>query len=382
MKRVQRLPRFRTMMCALWSLGTCAIGAMALMPPALAQAAAAAAAQPDPRLLPPRQGPADRTLREAIERFPALLDDSTVASRVLAVVVRADGGIMDARLMPAPGQREMAMAHNELQQWLPIADGDGLARTVFRRGESVDGSRPLVTDLTVLSTRLPADFNPERSTRRAVNLMREQRQNLFLPAAGGNINRIAVLLAPDGTVLKEHVHLLNRSDVRPSPRDANHQQTHAARVAEGLEISVDEIGVTGAGTATLGDRSLFVVYAWKRGPMESGPRLYGTPPGPLSADPGRALLLVQRHLPDAFAAEASKTGMPTLLLSSQGEVVRSGRVALSNGGLTSTALQSPVLAGAHIGQVLTQTLVDSSGSRADVLLVWESDSTAAGRAQP
>lgn len=359
------------MMAALWS-ATCAAEAVIMLPPVLAQGATMGAAQPAPRLLPPRSGPADATLRAAVEGFPVLVEAAD-SEQMLAIVVRADGAIIDARLMPVPDARERARVHSQLYQWLPIADGDGLSQLNFRKGDAIGGSRPLAVDLTILSTRLPADFNPERSTRRATSLMREQRAGLFLPSSSGTINRIVVLLAADGTILKEHVQLFNRADIRPGPRDANHQQSFAETAAAALQISVDEIGVTGAGTSSEGSRSLFVVYAWKRGPGERGPRLYGTPPPPPSVDATAAVTLLTRHLPDAFTSDAARNGTPTLLLSPQGEVVRAGRLPLSNGGLTQAALESSLLGGARIGKVISQSLVNSSGVRRDVLLIWEAD---------
>lgn len=325
-------------------------------------------------LLPPRHGPPPAELRRAVESFPELTGAAREGVNVLAVVLRADGGIEDSRLRLADSRPDQVRAEGEFQQWLPIADGDGRSRVQFPQGASVAGSASLATDLIILSTRLPADFNPQRATRRVSNLMRETRAELFLPGASGQINRLMVLLADDGTVIKEDVQRFRRDDIRPGPRDADHQQSFARMIAETLQVDMDQLGVVGAGTPSMDGKALFVVHAWQRAPGEPGPRLYGVPPPPPAFDTELARMLVERHLPDAFGDIGAQT--PAILLTAEGVVLRVGRVPLREGGMTTEALQSPVLAGVHIGEVTVEPVRNAAGDTRDVLFVWEAGTQA------
>lgn len=322
-------------------------------------------------LLPPRQGPAERSLRSAVDQYPHLTEGAERdGTTVIAVVLQADGGILDSRQQHVDLVQQQPLVEGELQHWLPVADGDGVSRQVLSKGTSIAGSRPLRTNVVIISTQLPPGFDPRRAAQRVSGIVRQERAELFLPLASGERNRLMVLLAEDGTILEQDVQRYSQPDIRPAPNDGNQEPGFAQIMAGVLGISEDRIGVMGATTVLLQDRAIFVVYAWQRGAGETAPRIYGRPPAAASFDDRLALELVRRHLPGTFSGSGGGAGTPVMLLSPAGEVLRSGHVPMRSGGLTRETLQNPLLEDVQIASVALRSIRNDNGTAREVLFVW------------
>jgi hypothetical protein len=156
------------------------------------------------------------------------------------------------------------------------------------------------------------------------------------PADGNTLNRVTAFLTADGKVDRYYMESFASSDQNPYFDDVapgGIVPELLARNWERLGLRPQQLGQMGLlyvkdGTAESG-RDLLLLYAWPRRP--------GEPLGGAVPNDGAALRVsfthadvaaaLQRHLPDALSEKgATPAGVPWLLLSQQGAVMKSGYV--------------------------------------------------------
>lgn len=147
----------------------------------------------------------------------------------------------------------------------------------------------------------------------------------------------------------------------------------ASEVARRLNIDVAKIGRLGTTAVRDGALRYLVVYAWRRGHDERGAHVLD----PLSAGPRidaeAARKLLDRHFPGVGGEVA---GTPTVVLTADGEVLRTGYAPLKSGGLTQAALGGPLLADLRAEDLWLQGAQGGSASR-QALFIWQADADAA-----
>lgn len=290
----------------------------------------------------------DLILQKMVERHPELVEGPEIIDGifVVAMTMRADGTVVDStlRLATRATQRDVSA---ELDRLVPRDGGSRLSGSRNRSTPLPDG-RTLRTDLTMRVATVPDDYDVARSNVRIDALIREKYAHLMRPATGGELNRLSIFLSEDDRILREHVEEPMRRPQNGTvlvSSDPNDVVRLATRIAERLDLEVDQVGLIGgfsleegsvvaimdaAGGVRTDDRRkvLLVEYAWPRREGESGPRWGqgGSAARTPSVDPAAALTIVEATIPDAFTVKDRAAGDPTLVFTAKGEFIRAGRV--------------------------------------------------------
>jgi hypothetical protein len=257
-------------------------------------------------------------------------------------------------------------------------------------------------DITPAAPRLtsplsPARYDGWRFSQYLQNMMLQNHPELLRPANQAEVNQVTILLTPDGKVDRQFVALIPRTELFPVPAapSVEEVQRYAEVIAGRLNIYVSRIGAYGVtfparvvGNPASGINSmemLTVVFAWPRRPGESAPTFMAdgqmlSSSGSASPaartgdsfDAAAAQALVEQYLPDAFSGKNEAAGIPVIVLSRQGEVIRAGRSAGLGSSVAPKLVQDPQLLGIHTSEVSWRTVRNAAGERADVLFAWQS----------
>lgn len=328
------------------------------------------------RLLPPKRWAAYTALQAAVLAHPELLEPRAPGEMALmGLALRPDGSIAASELRwieqgrpPAPSRFRIS------QEWegLLPEEADAPSSASWARGAPAGAGRQLGTALRLYFSRVPANFDAQRSAARVKKIVsRYNRELLF--TGDDTYSRLTVLLDADGGLLNQHVDRVERDQIAATPTGAREVQAMASEVARRLNIDVAKIGRLGTTAVRDGALRYLVVYAWRRGHDERGAHVLD----PLSAGPRidaeAARKLLDRHFPGVGGEVA---GTPTVVLTADGEVLRIGYAPLKSGGLTQAALGGPLLADLRAEDLWLQGAQGGSESR-QALFIWQADADAA-----
>lgn len=328
------------------------------------------------RLLPPKRWMAYTALQAAVLAHPELLETHAPGEMALmGLALRPDGSVAASELRwiqqgPAPAPSRL----RSWQEWEGLLpdEADVPSSASWARGAPAGAGGQLGTALRLYFSQVPANFDLQRSAARVRKIV--SRYNRDLLFTGDNTySRLTVLLDADGGLLNQHVDRVAREQIAGTPTDAGEVQAMASEVARRLNIDVAKIGRLGTTAVRDGASRYLVVYAWRRGlderaahvldPLSAGPRI----------DTEAARKLLDRHFPSVGGDAA---GTPTVVLTADGEVLRSGYAPLKSGGLTQAALDGPLLADLRAEDLWLQSLQGGGASR-QALFIWQADANAA-----
>lgn len=346
---MNRHRKLRTLAALL--LGVAATGgAVALEAPPLAGGAEAAL----PRLLPPSLPTSGAPLRSAetiqamVERHPELVGDTgREGPAFVTMTLRADGSVESSDLRhQAPGNSPGSPAIDTLS-----LRGQSFSSISLSRGQSSPQGLVLNTDVLLFVVRLPESSSPTpppdpaRSTQRVHQAMLAGFPHLLLPLDGDTFNRVTVYMTEDGRVDRHYVELRRREELRPY---GDIRPASFGALWEPLGLKPEQLGTMGITNVYQGDLPRVIIpadgsprpqaspswmivrYAWPRRPGEP---MGGTPSSPaaqalasrVSFTHSDAARVVEHHLPRALNDQGSTPeGAPWLVLSRDGEVLRSG----------------------------------------------------------
>jgi hypothetical protein len=290
----------------------------------------------------------DLALQKLVQRHPELVEgpDLEGTSYFMAVMaMRPDGDVISSAVRIPAGWNGYELDH-ELYRTLPTDAGNTLIARRNKHTRIPDG-RSLRADLNFRIVAVPAGYNASRSTNRVREILGNRYNHLLLPSADRVLNRLNILLAPDGTILREHVEL-ERQEITFTETRADDPKD-VARVAEErakrLGVDVTQIGLMGTtsiedGTIKLVDngtpggfvddkrRQLMVSYAWQRGSGESSPTLKQNSVTKPPVDLSTALVIVEREIPEAFSVRPVGAETWMVVLTANGQFIRAGRVQM------------------------------------------------------
>lgn len=319
----------------------------------------------------------------------------------------------------------------EIDERISRQGGSGISGIHRARQFLLPNRQALRADTWLNLAVVSSSFNPARSPASIVAAIRSKHPDLsgmLVPAAADETATLMVLLAADGSIEREE---LIRKPRRALPEGGVTEQDSkrlagdlglttvgdlsnlvARRIAQALSVDVAEIGEIGMTSIEEGDRyltgdgmgnmrsvdnsrTLAVTYAWRRRPGETAPYVAGLPAAGTQMFPSAgtnqnergsepnllgvtfdktvAALILKREIPDAFTADYRQTGLPALVLTCEGAVIRAGRLRAPNGGQPDYAvLIKQLVPGLQIGQgVYGVTIRDANGNSTDAALAWE-----------
>lgn len=344
-----------------------------------ASGAHAAAPAQSLRLLPPARWAEENALLAAISLYPQLLQQQPpLEVATVALAFHPDGRVATSEIRlasppPTPAAGEVRVGPAARQGWVEAllpAEGERPSVATRRRGAMVAGAR-LAADVTVYFTRVPENFNAARSAARVRRIVAPIHRDLLF-TGDDTRHRLTVLLNDDGSLLQRRVDRIARTSVAESS-GARSAEDQAAELAARLEIEVTQIGLVGSTLMQNGAELYVIDYAWRRRAGELGPQLLKPLPPATLLDTATAQALLELHFPDANES----AGTPAFMLSMDGELIRTGRVPLQDGGLTHASLQAPLLAGQRVEALLLHPVGVADRAR-NALFVWQ----ATGAAEP
>lgn len=334
--------------------------------------AAAQAQSRSLRLLSPTRHAGQQALHAAVAAHPALLEPGAVTPATqVALALYPDGRVAASSLRI--DTRRPPLTPQAIEEWIRSVlppGSDAWSMSAWPRG-TVIGEARLATDLTLYFGRVPANFDANRSDARVRRLVSRYHRDL-LYTGDDTRHRLTVLLDAEGNLLARHVDRIARSSLA-QPATAVPVGAWAGEVAARLQVDAAQIGLMGTTTVQDGGELYVVVYAWQRRPGEPGPQVLEPLPPRIPLDPVTAQALVDQHFPAAAAGGKPAGETPAIVLSMDGEVIRTGSVTLKHGGLTAASLQQPALKGLRIAELLVHPVRDADGRQRDALFVWQSD---------
>jgi hypothetical protein len=331
----------------------------------------------------------DLALQKLVQRHPELVEGPDLEGRSYfqaAMAMRPDGDVLSSAVRIPSGSNAYELDY-ELYRTMPTDAGKTLISNPPKHTVVPDG-RSLRANLNFRIVVVPAGYNAARSTNRVRELVGNRYNHLLLPSSGNVLNRLTILLAPDGTILKESVELERQEITRTPPRADDPKDV--ARVAEDmanrLGTDASEIGLMGStfiddGTIKLVDngtpggfvddrrRQLMISYAWKRGSSESSPTLRQDGVTRPPVDLPSALAIVERQIPEAFTRKTTGTEGFMVILAQNGQFVRAGRIKMEG---TPGMMADQLVPGVKVKQdsFTTVRLTNKTGATADVRFVW------------
>ncbi|HUG72350.1 MAG TPA: M56 family metallopeptidase [Steroidobacteraceae bacterium] len=361
-----------------------------------------------PRLLPPdlgnRSGPRGVILRALAGQHPELMNGPALDSQaIVSLTLRADGSVESSELRRVePGDLASRDLANSIAT-RPMGSAAGIMS--FARGEAMPDGTTLTSRLIVSYAVRPANYDPTRSVERVHQAMLAAHPELLLPLNADTFNRVTVYMTEDGRIDRHAVELRRREDLRPY---GDIEPANFGRLWQPLGLEPEQLGTMGITnisqsrmrTETAPDGTvrqiaeppmgMIVRYAWPRRPGEP---MGGTPSSPaaeglsnlVSFTHTDAARVVEHHLPNALNDQGTSTeGTPWLVLSRDGQVVRSGYLSPQpERALTMARLQAELpdlkLAESFPMTVVKQYAVSYSYS---VLLAWLAPETGIETTRP
>ncbi|HTQ35905.1 MAG TPA: hypothetical protein VMH77_02615 [Steroidobacteraceae bacterium] len=333
-------------------------------------------------------------LEKAADQHPELVEgpdiDDTFA---LGATIRQDGTLLGSTVKLAT-RAELRDATAEVRREMP-ADGAGGSGGGRSKHSLLQDGRMLRADISFWVAIVPNNYDITRSNVRVLQILGDRHADLMLPATGGEMNRLTVLLSDDGHVQREKVDRLDpqtQSGKTLLGGDSNDVAFLAQDIADRLEVDVSQIGLMGITNMEKGSRVLImdanggvrpddrrqvliVYYAWLRRAGEAGPAWgqNSSTAGRSSLDESAALRIVEQMIPDAFTLKDPAAGEPTVVLTAKGEVIRAGRVNFrkNGGGAMDAILQQQLVPGVRTSSYSMVRLRNHLDETADVNFAWE-----------
>lgn len=359
-------------------LGGGTLGAQAVDPqPEVREASRAEQTGSSLRLLPPRRWIAYTALQAAILTHPELLEPHVPGEMALVgLALRPDGSVAASELRWIPEGNPVPARfppRPESEGLLP-EEGDAPSSASWVRGARAGTGQQLGVALRLYFTRVPGNFDVRRSASRVRSIV--SRYNRDLLFTGDNTySRLTVLLDADGRLLNQHVDRVARDRIAGAPTDRRQVQAMASQVAQRLGIDVAQIGLLGTTAVRDGAARYLVDYAWQRGRDEQAPHVLAPLASGPRIDAAVARKLLDRHFPASGGSDAA--GTPTVVLTADGEVLRTGLAPLKSGGLTQAALRGPLLADLRVEDLWLQRFEDAGGGSSQALFIWQANADAA-----
>jgi hypothetical protein len=319
----------------------------------------------------------------------------------------------------------------EIDERISRQGGSGISGVHRARQYQLPNKQMLRADTSLNLSIASSSFDPARTPAGIIATIRSKHPDLsgmLVPAVGDETTTLMVLLAADGSIEREELIRKPRSALPDG--GVTEEETKrlagdlgiatigdlsnlvAQRIAHALSVDIEEIGEIGLAPIVEGvryvvsdgigsmrsvdnSRALTVTYAWRRRPGETAPYIAGLPsagtkmfpadgtsPGESVAEPNIlgttfdkrvAALILKREIPDAFAANHRQAGLPAVVLTHEGAVIRAGRLRAPSSGLPDYGvLIQQMVPGLKIGAgVYGVTIRDADGKSTDAAFAWE-----------
>lgn len=344
------------------------------LPPAPAPDQAELLSSMPAALRPPQTDPATaRMVWDAVvDRFPQIVDGPERGGVfIVAIALQADGSVVasDMRYIERHELSGLNEIQRELNELLPVDSRQVLAgfESTQRKAAVIPGDRVLKGEVRLIARRVASNWDEKRDSGIVRRAVLANHPDLFLPMSGDHINQLTLVMAEDGTIARHKVQPLAieqlgsgtrirggcgalRPGVPPEilataiaelaalgvePEHAGLVGTlritlppDQAQLQGGRTIGAD--GIARGQPAALGMPSLNVCYVWPRRPGEpiGGTPLVRDSVSDVSAmAPQRQQVsrLVEQYFPEGSPAKGN-----WMLLTHEGQVVRTGHVALAN----------------------------------------------------
>jgi hypothetical protein len=373
---------------------------------------------PLPLLPPPsaeyyaaRSGAVDQLLQAAADRHPELTTGPELEGWFAVAIARSESGTLLGTAVRHTTDADFDAAFEPLRSTVPDMKAGALRELQggWQKSEPLPDGRRVRADVMLRITTLPDGYDATRSRARVQQLVKERHPELLQPMSEGNVNRLTILLADDGSIAREHVERLSLQEITQSlapmtPDESTVMSSLAANIASRLSIDVNQVGevgfmtvddstptagmdAAGNSTPTSTRRVLILHYAWPRRADEPSRKLAGsehsvrTPDGATieAIDMNAALVIAKRKLPEAFSAagpELLPATIPTIVLTHKGELLKAGRMRRQTG-VPFTQLIGELVPGVRIGTTMSYTLKDQNGATAQVQFAWARPDSAA-----
>jgi hypothetical protein len=387
------------------------LAAVALLAVLVTPAALHAAAPAELTLLPddiPRQGgdlrsyrQLDLVMRAAVPRYPELISGpSREGIYRLDVALNADGTIYRSGLHFYPGiPTGIGRSSNpEIHRIIPTDASELHVGMPILRGERVGALGIAPNEIRVLFSILPADYDDTRSSWRVERAVRARHSDLAFSDGKGPIPVLTVLMTENGEIDREHVGRIN------SPEGL-------AAYPDFRVLGLDSLQIGSKGRLTLGpeppdpdipaqivetdsqysltpyslrpdrkEQLLLVRYAWPRrvGEPDAGTGPFVRPPASPSPPPYPSIAseMVGRHCPEAFQPSRELGDLCWIVLSHQGQVIRSGLYKQGEKRRYNPSLVRELNPDLKLGEVRRVTADNTAGDWfAQVLFAWTTRET-------
>lgn len=327
-------------------------------------------------------------MQKALELYPQLTEGPTLADDqqfVVYLAMRRDGKVFEHAMELATRENSQEVSDRLSKPGMNLMGG--LTHGGAPKGQSQPDGRRLRGYLRLIYAVAGSDFDPLKSSGAVQDIVRTKHPELLLPAGREGLKTLTLFLSDDGRIKSESVDVIRPEEMMKQAErtDMDEAPGISREIAGKLGLSTDQFGVVGF-TFMTGDAkpasdegssvppqrpgALLVFYAFPRHSGDLAPTLLdATGNRELGIDKAAATVIVERLMPDAFAfgMRDYPAGKPTLVLTSEGEVLRAafvksedmhlqtrdlapGRVSMSGGGAT---------------------LVNNKGQRADVQFLWQ-----------
>lgn len=322
---------------------------------------------------PPTDPAAARMVWDAVvDRFPEIIDGPERGGVFfIAIALRENGGVVasDMRYIERHAIQGLNEVQRELNELLPQDSRQVLAglESTHHKAAVIPGDRVLKGEVRLIARRVTRNWEAERDSGIVRRAVLANHQDLFLPMSGDHINQLTVVMAEDGTIARHKVQPLAIEQLGNSTRihggcgplrpgvppeiltraiaelsALGVEPEHAglvgtlrvtlppdqAQLQGGRTIGAD--GIARGQPAALGIPSLNVCYVWPRRPGEpigGTPLVWESVPDVSATAPQRQQVsrLVEQYFPEGSPAKGN-----WMLLTHEGQVVRTGHVALAN----------------------------------------------------
>jgi hypothetical protein len=310
-------------------------------------------------------------LEKLVQLYPELTRVPPEGSMfVAAITLRADGTVLNHAMRNAT-RETWRQVDEELHSKMPIDGGETLGDFAPKGTQVADG-RTLGANLRFRHLTVRNTYDPVRSSVRVEQIMRAQVAELMLPVTDAGGSHVTVLLSTEGVILRKVAGFMTKDEMQQ--RNNWGPAERAQDMARRLGIDSDQIGLMGSMPVIDIDtrRAMLVDYAWSRQPGESAPEFKqgGGRAFEEGVDLVGALALVERVMPDAFmGVEVERAlGTPAVLLTEEGDFVRTGRIKLG------TDPDKPVrdaFPGISIASLQTLVLKNAKGESSAVMFIWQ-----------
>jgi hypothetical protein len=348
-------------------------------------------AQSLPKLLPPQPGGATAAQEELVTRavlkshqYLAEEEPDSDGQSVVDIAVREDGTVFSSRdLYTRPADRSALMS--DPADVLPQSPGN-TAGIMFYKGDA-GGNAPIRQPVWIRYVILREEPDTSRTLKRVWAAALTAHRELLEQLPTSRINLVTVLMSEDGKIDKYYVESRRYDDLRPA---GDQVPEEFGTRWEPLGLRPEQLGPMGETTiyARLKKNAgpdtpsgmMVVRYAW---PRRNDEPMGGTPlaerrPRILRFLHADATAVIERYFTDALNDKGkTRSGIPWLVMSRDGVVVRSGFIHLGRDESATAQHLAKVNPDLQIGEVLESLVVKQyATSHANrVIFAWLAPTT-------